>query len=247
MGEITATSQWKPEWVGELRMSRDQIATEITAVFEQWRTDNDKTFNDWFEEEVGAFGTANLKQYVEFHTVLEEIFSGRRDPDPNINPLLPPPSTVLITTLVARLRAAGITEKNIWPKLVGYLTSPMLKEIPFLKISSMLWAAVARKAASGGIRPPSRGMSNDINTISTLLPYCDAMFIDKECWTYLNEGPLRTELNFGTKLFSLNNKQEFFEYLDAIRNSATPEHLATVRAVYGEDCPVPYTSIYRNR
>jgi hypothetical protein len=231
----------------ELRKSRDQIAMGIEAVFDKWRTDKHKTFNDWFEEEAAAFGTVNLKQYADFLTTLEEIFSGRREPDPNINPLLPPPPAVLISTLVDRLHEEGIAGENIWPTLVGYLTSPTLKEIPFLKISSMLWAAVARKAANRGKRPPSRGMSNDIDTISTLLPYCDAMFIDKECWTYLNEGPLRTELNFGTKLFSLNNKQEFFEYLDAIRASATPEHLATVQAVYGEDCPAPYTSIYRDR
>ena len=68
------------------------------------------------------------------------------------------------------------------------------------------------------------------------------MFIDKEYWTYLNEEPLRSELKLGTKLFSLNNKKEFLDYLDAIRAIATPERLTIVQELYGDGCLTPYTS-----
>ncbi len=139
-----------------------------------------------------------------------------------------------MSAIFHRLRKAGIPEEMVYPTAVGYLTSPCLKEVPFIKISSMLWASVARKAANGGKKLPSRGMSNDIKTISSVLPYCDAMFIDKDCWTYFNEEPLRSELKFGTKLFSLNNKKEFLDYLDAIRAGATPEHLTIVQELYGD-------------
>ena len=49
----------------------------------------------------------------------------------------------------------------------------------------------------------------------------------------------------GTKLFSLNNKKEYLEYLDAIRAGATPEHLTIVQELYGDGCLTLYTSIYR--
>ncbi len=241
---VTASTEWKPEWVEDLRQFRDQISTAIEEIFRRWQTEKGRTFKDWVEEEVAGFGTSTVAQAANFITVLRETLAGQRDPDPNINPLLPPASVILVNTICERLRRSGMAAESVYPTAVGYLTSAGMKEIPFLKIRSMLWASVARKAANGGKRPPSRGMSNDIKTISTILPYCDAMFVDKECWTYLNEEPLRSELKFGTKLFSLNNKQEFLDYLDSIIASTTPEHLATVHTVYGENCLIPYTSIY---
>lgn len=62
-------------------------------------------------------------------------------------------------------------------------------EIPFNDIASSLWASIAHQAAYGGRKkPPDRGMVSDIDMISTLLPYCDAMFIDREMFELLRHG-----------------------------------------------------------
>jgi hypothetical protein len=163
-----------------------------------------------------------------------------------MNDLFPASSVKLIMMVRNELINTGTSNENDWPKkTIEYLSSPSLKAISFLKISSMMWAAIARKAASGMKRPPSRGMSNDIETISTLLPYCDAMFIDDECRGYLNEEPLRSELSYGTRLFSQNNKDAFIDYLEGTKASITDEQLNYVRCVYGDDWLRPYTSLYR--
>ncbi len=75
-------------------------------------------------------------------------------------------------------------------------------------------------------------MTND--TIARLLPYCDVMFIDKECYALLKEVPLnKLENEFNTKLFSLGNKQAFMEYLDEIEKNASKKHKEKVSEVYG--------------
>ncbi|MEK6322080.1 MAG: hypothetical protein AABN33_10390 [Acidobacteriota bacterium] len=138
-----------------------------------------------------------------------------------------------------------MSDSDIWPTILQYLAAPSLKEIPFQKISAMLWAALSRKAAAGRKEPPNRGMSNDVETLSTLLPYCDAMLIDNECRTYLNEQPLLRELDFGTRLFSENSKQEFLDYLDQIRSSASSDHIDLIKEVYRENWDAPYTTLYQ--
>jgi len=87
-------------------------------------------------------------------------------------------------------------------------------------------------------------MTNDIAMISSLLPYCDALFIDNECHTYLNEKPLCDELNYGAKIFSPNNKEEFMEYLNSIESGMPKEHLDKVSEVYGTIWCEPYTTLF---
>jgi len=151
---------------------------------------------------------------------------------------------ILIHSIHNAFRRAGIQDPDIWNKTIEYLTSSFLKNIPFIKISSMLYASLARKATAGRIKPPNQGMANDIEIISVLLPYCDAMFIDNECQTYLKEKPLCDAINYRTQIFSQNVKDKFLNYLDKIELDAPKEYLNKVNEVYGKDWRKPYTTLY---
>ena len=124
---------------------------------------------------------------------------------------------------------AGVDEKHIDSKLIEYFTSDEFMELPVVKISSMLFASMARKAASGKKKLPSSGTFNDTEFISILLPYCDAMFIDKEFDAYLNEEPLKSSALNETKIFSQIRKEDFMEYFDDIESSASVSHLDECR------------------
>lgn len=241
---ISVDIPWKEEWIVDLRRQRDEPSEEINEVFSRWQGETGRSLNDWFEEEALAFGQNHLKGFGNQLKKYADIKAGERVL--TMNDLLPASSVKLVLMIRHALTSSGISDQNDWSKkTIEYLRSPSLKVIPFLKISSMMWAAIARKAASGMKRPPSPGMSNDIETISTLLPYCDAMFIDNECRSYLNE--LRGELDFETILFSQNNKREFLDYLDEIKTSISEDQMNFVRGVYGEQWAIPYTSLYRTR
>ena len=99
----------------------------------------------------------------------------------------------------------------------------------------MLFAAMARRATNGQKRVPNRGTPNDIDMISSYLPYCDAIFIDDEFAGLLREEPIATEVGkYGTRVFSTRTREEFLAYLREIQAALPAEHLAQVVVTYGE-------------
>ena len=84
----------------------------------------------------------------------------------------------------------------------------------------------------------------DINIVSTLLPYCDAMFVDNECRALLQDIPKSHALPHQCLIFSPNTGADFIGYLAEIRDSVSPEHLHLVEEVYGPDPLKPQKGIY---
>ncbi|MDB2414229.1 hypothetical protein N9W34_00480 [Rickettsiales bacterium] len=76
-------------------------------------------------------------------------------------------------------------------------------------------------------------MSNDIKMISTYMPYCDAMFIDKECASLLSEKPLCDDLQPKAKIFSLREKDDFISYLDSLISQASQDVISKANEIYG--------------
>jgi hypothetical protein len=175
----------------------------------------------------------------------DEIFNGKIQMA--IDDVLGPPAVTTIRALNSVFQEHNVPQEEVLSRTIEFLISPTMKEVPFNKISSMLYAALARKAAGGRKKQPGQGIVNDIPMISVLLPYCDAMFLDKECYSYLNEEPLKSELDYKKKLFSLTNRDEFMDYLDAIERSAPKMHISKVAEVYGDSWLTPYTTLYRKQ
>ena len=87
-------------------------------------------------------------------------------------------------------------------------------------------------------------MMNDLNMVSTLLPYCDAMFLDREIHTLLSEKDVSDRLGFDTYIFSMRNVTEFFGYLDQLRASVPHSLLEAVEEVYGDSWAKPFLEMY---
>lgn len=112
----------------------------------------------------------------------------------------------------------------------------------------MLYASLARKVRAGRQKPFNRGTVTDVNAIASLLPYCDAMFIDNEMTGYLGERPLSEEVaRYGTKIFSPNSKDEFLAFLEHSETQADPMHLRMVKHVYGDRWLQPYMNVIGHR
>lgn len=226
------------------RQFRNSLHCSLTSIFESWRRETDRCFEDWAEEESKGFGKGVLECFFE-HL---KKHGGQRDqlePDP-VDYSSSPLAVDFVLDVYGACFTKGLNRTEALTFVLSYFRSTDLNTIPFNRISSMLWAALARKAASGQVHPPSRGMHQDIETISVLLPYCHAMFLDKQCHAFLNDEPLRSELKYGTRIFSLRNEEEFSDYLDQIEQSVPEEHLAALEEVYGERKPKPNTSLFSN-
>ena len=231
--------------IDEIRTNRDKVDNYIKDIFAKWQKEKNKDFDYWYEEEKKAEARTLIELYQKNLERLLKMSYGLIPFEPDA--VFPGFANKAFYAIKDRLKRKGISEeKEINKKLSEFLYSETFENAPYIKSASMLYAAMTRRAAhQGRKKPPGRGFINDVKMISTLLPYCDAMFIDNECRNLLLEKPLCDDINYGTKVFSLSNKEEFLSYLDEIKQSASEEHMKAVEEVYGSNWAKPYWGIFK--
>lgn len=230
-------SAWQPHLLIDVRLGIDDDLLEelnrargaedegLAEVWATWR-EQEMSFDDRAREEAKSYGPVVLKLVVAHAAAIASMPAGVT------HELFNNAAALTLLSVQSALRQAGVPEARLGERAAEYLRSGSLSNVPFNRISSLLYAALARRARAGQ-KGVTRGMTNDIRMISTLLPYVDAMFIDRECHLLLSEHPVPERMGYSTELFSHRNKDDFIAYLDAIESSATPEHLALVEEVYG--------------
>jgi hypothetical protein len=242
---ISVKGDWNVDWIHQLRQDRKRVCERLNQVVTRWKTEKDKDFHDWFSEETSGYGNVIWRDYC---TRLKRMVDVRQGRIPWTTDDLDAPYALsfrLVESLKFTFQQAGFDQSRIEDLVVEYLKSAPFEDVPFIRVSAMLFATVARKFAHGGRRKPiNEGLATDIDIISVLLPYCDAAFIDNECETYLHEKPLCDLWEYKTKFFSLNKRNDFLEYLVGIRKAASKEHLAKVEEVYGLNAQEPFTTLY---
>lgn len=259
------------EWIGRMRIGvnmrpydgkleaihkqRKTLHESLKPVFERWQKETKRDFMEWVREEAYAFGEGTIKAHIKFlekkatlpQKYAEEYLAGK-EPKINLEDLFPPPSSEIIEDMTMEIRRAGLEGEEVFKKMGEYLRSKHIINIPIVHISSLLYAGLARKAAHGQKAYPNTGTVTDVNAISSLLPYCDAIFVDNAMAALLNEQPIKKEIEkYGTKIFCLNTKEDFLKYLDEIKNTASPEHLAIIEDSYGESWTEPYMTLIINK
>ncbi len=149
------------------------------------------------------------------------------------------PAEVLLTNIfeIMRFPRAGKqrTAEEITTLQRGFAEANRISEAPFAKLQSLMYASIAMRAAGGQKEPPNEGMTTDVETVAHLLPYCDAMLMDKDCRALLLNVPKELQPPEVAKVYSLNNREEFMGYLRTIRDSITPEHSQVLKELYGEN------------
>ena len=116
----------------------------------------------------------------------------------------------------------------------GFLRENRIADAPFVRLQALMFAAIAMRAAHGQKEPPDEGTGTDIDTVAHLLPYCDAMFMDNGCRSLLLDVPKALRPPETARVFSLNVKAEFLDYLRSIRDGISAEHVQAIREVYGD-------------
>jgi hypothetical protein len=232
-----------PGMVDELRTSRARGHKGLQEVFAQWRQEK-KSFKEVFEAEKGAYCRGLVGAY------LADCERGARvsrlaaqGHTPSLDDILWSPAALRIIGL-QYVFDREVGRQGSPAALSEFLRSGALNETPSNIIAASMYASLATKAAAGQKEPPNQGTIADVNTVSTLLPYCDAMFVDNGCRALLQDIPTDFKLPFPCAVFSPNVGAEFIRYLAKIRDSAPPEHLNVVAEVYGPDPLRPAKSIY---
>jgi hypothetical protein len=259
-------------WLGRLRVSVhnepytgqiDSIRKErvaqyqgVTEVFKRWQTEKGKKFVEWVKEEGDAFGPVTLRTHLK-HLQKQKTLADKYaksylegvQPKIDFNDIFPPSSSDIIQQILSVIKIFGINDESEQLRLlIEYLHSKYLRDVPAIHISSVLFAGIARKASVGQKEPPNIGTITDINAISSLLPYCDAMFIDNPMAHLLYENPARQELTrYPTKIFCLNKADNFFQYLSEIEQQIDTEHKKIIEDMYSKDWAQPHLTFLEEK
>jgi hypothetical protein len=240
---IAITVPYRPDAseATSVRGHRKQQHVHLELAFKIWQEDSGG-FEKSVEEEAQALGRAILEGFLSH---IRSCLSFQVSPPQSPLDWLPPPAASIVYDMFRVQEELGVVDPiEQLQKAGGYLQSPHLLRVPFVRLSAMLYAALARKAEAGRRRPPSPGTITDVSAIASLLPYCHAMFLDKEMAGYLQEEPLREEVRrFGTEIFSLNSRDRFMAFLNGLEEKAGAPWAALVEHVYGSDWLQPFLSV----
>lgn len=232
-----------PGTVDELRTMRSKTHQGLQEVFEQWQREK-KSFKEVFAAEKAAYGQNVVRMYLDdCRKRAQMAVMMMRGQMPALDDVLPSRTENLVRTLqFVFQQEIGEGQENA--KLAEFFRSGAINDAPFNLISAAMYASLATKAAAGQKEIPNQGTFTDVNVVSTLLPYCDAMFVDNKCRALLRDIPKDCGLPYACKIFSPNTGGDFIQYLTEIRDSVTPEHLKLIEEVYGPDPMTPQSGIY---
>ncbi|MFA5910637.1 MAG: hypothetical protein WC815_17800 [Vicinamibacterales bacterium] len=242
---ISVEMEWPAEVVEGVRRFRDSVSEKVAEVFkfyqEQGKTHKD--FGHWFEHERSKLSeTVPLAAANYAARVKQMLTSGELD----LSKLQQYRSRGYDTfqNIWSVMKTKEIKPEDVKDKIDAFLTSDAYKDTPANRLGTLMWAVIAHQAANGRTNPPNKGMSTDIDTVSTLLPYCDAILVDRECAALVGNIPKKFSPGFGTRIFSPATKTEFLAYLKQIETEADKAVVAAVKEVYGDKWLIPFREMY---
>lgn len=216
----------------EVRSERDAIGPAYDGLVKHWQ-ERRPSFREALRVELEGYGIENTKA---MQLVASELANAieRGDLDAAMK-ATEKRIYKQFTVLRAHVERAGISKNESALKVFEFWRWEGNHQLPSNKISSYLFAALARRVSSGQRKIPGNGIFNDFRAISTYGPYVDAIFLDNECANLLNEEPLRTDIGLSSKAFSTRTGERYINYLEDIE-AKTPEAVrAWANEIYGLD------------
>lgn len=228
---ITVNTDWS-SFVEITRNARDRAAENFAPLYERW-VQTKPTFNQALNDELGALARGYIDAYSHFTTMAHKaMISG--DMHQYIDGAMSP-----VITLIEEIKRAfvkrGASEEHAYQETAKFLSWPRNRSLPHHWIAAHLYAVIARRLSLGQKRRPSRGMMNDIKAISFYGPYVDAMFLDNECVSLLEDKLVSKGVKLKAQVFCLRTSGEFLAYLQDLIDSSPQDVIEASRELYGID------------
>lgn len=236
-------SHYPQTYEEKLREYREKIHQKWIKEFHFWKNHTGVRFEEWMEDFYCSLLQEIFRSCPDYRKC--NIFSARPIHHVELCPFLLE-AIHPISIIHSVLHEEGIAWNEQWSYTCQYLCSEDFRQIPFIKLYALFYASFARKAGSGQKKIPDRGMTNDLNILSLLLPYCDAMFIDNQCRGCLEEKDVQSRINYPTRVFSLSGKEDFLAYLEQLEEEYPLECKETAEKLYRRDWIDNPTKLYSN-
>lgn len=203
----------------EIRAIRGVVDRQFTAIWDAWKANDPLPFDDAYREE-GLNAMAVIYR------------AGIKCQPGNFNSLLNPHS-LMLSSIVRAIEGGRSIGRVPGPRSMEYLQSHCTLSIPFIHIMASVYADARCRAVNGESQFLNFGFANDTQFVSHLMPYCDAMLIDRKMRSMLVKEPLRSRIEFRARLFSMSVFDEFIAYLDEIEAEVPLEQRTAADEVYG--------------
>lgn len=227
---ITVETDWTV-FAESIRLSRSRAAEDFLPLYNQWAREK-PSFEDVLKKELDL-STALVGAYRHFMAMAQEG-EASGDDQKFINGAMSP-----IVSLIHEINRLFVTRGTppelAFQETVKFLNWPKNKSLPHHWISAHLYAAIANRFARGQKRHPSPGMSNDIRAISTYGPYVDAMFVDNECASLMEERSFAKGVKLKSKIFCLRRSADFLAYLRGLIDTTPQDVIDAAQGLYGVD------------
>lgn len=227
----------------EIKASRAHMHSAIARIFTDVWAKKKHTFQEWYDLERQNYQrnvalTASRAIQRREQTKVS-ILSGAPPSLEELAIMMPSEQEALLNGVMEIMRfprsCGERTPQEVGQLLKDFSIANRIAEAPFIKLQSLMYAAIAMRASAGQKEPPNEGMTTDIETVAHLLPYCDSMLMDKDCRALLLNVPTALRPSEVARVYSLSNRDEFLAHLRSIRDSITPEHVSALSELYGED------------
>lgn len=226
-----------------LRQVRIELHANVARLFRDVWGKEKRNFEYWYDRErfdyQGHLGAAVVRSKKARLDAMLAYRPGTEISLENLEKTLPSFAESLLASLQQIMRfprGGGERSREEINRLeIEFGKANRIADAPFVRLQALMFAAIAMRAAQGQKEPPNEGTTTDIDTVAHLLPYCDAMFMDNGCRSLLLDVPTALRPPETAKVFSLNVKGQFLDYLQSIRASISAEHIQAIREVYGDD------------
>lgn len=226
---ITANMDWS-RFVESTRLARERSAEAFAPLFDGWARDK-PSFEEVLNNELGSLARSYADAYIHF-IAMAAAGQASGDVEKFMNGALAPAVT-LINEIKRVFVKRGTSDELAFREAIKFLSWPKNLSLPYHWISAHLFAAIGDRLARGQKRRPSRGMMNDIRAISLYGPYVDAMFLDNECASLLDEKAVRNGVKLKARVFCLRRSADFIAYLQELVDSTPNEIVVAAQELYG--------------
>lgn len=224
---ISAEFKITEEEILELQKEKLILYNGLITIAEGWKSEKPNIKNN-FKDEIGSLGPALIARYIN-DIQSNDFFSD---------------SIFMVSRLNSICAKNNIKPEDSINKIAEFFNSLEIQSIPFMKISSYLFSMIRYKIQSGmKVKKIDAGTYNDVNAISSYIPYVDAVFIDNTQASYIKELNDRRLIQYKAKVFSTDTRDLFMEYLNDIEKSVPSSHYDLIREVYGEEWLKPFNTI----
>lgn len=208
-----------PELAASFRRSKQSVHEDVTQIHARDWKDPTKDFEHHFRQELSGY-------YGGYRTILAQNLAEAAPILAAIGRLMPfqfhiYQNPILVLASIASQR--GAKPEDAFRSVESFFASEHFAWVPFARAGALAWAQIARQAGQQHAGPPNAGMGSDVFAFSRFGQFSDAMFTDTPFHMILCGPPCSTLRTDRCRIFSLQHKEKFLDYLKSMR-VAIPAH-----------------------